>query len=578
MANKVLAGRYELFERIGEGGMSVVYKAKDKLLNRFVAIKILKPQFINDHKFIDSFRRESQAAASMSHPNIVNIYDVGREGNIHYIVMELIEGRTLSDYIKAQGAMSYPKVIALSKQIAAALSFAHKNHIIHRDVKPHNVMITPNGTAKITDFGIAKAVNAATIVDNTDGIIGSVHYFSPEQARGGYVDEKSDIYSLGIVMYEMLTGRVPFDGDNPVNIALMHINGEMVPPSRLVAGVPPALEHIIMKCTDKYPVNRYASADELIEALNNLEFVGSVVGNSVLMGGTNNVRTDARTRGPIAETDYDDGEDYEDEYVEDRGRNNKKPMNKKKKIAIICSAAAVVAIALFVTLGFAFGLFGGKEIEAPSFKNMTLQEAQDAAEEYDVRIKKGEEVVSEEVEKGRIVSQDPEAGTKIKTGSTITVNISIGLGDGSVPDLSGKLENELEAYLEAVGFKLGNVTTRPGEEPEGTVIDQDPAPGTEAEKGTAINVVVSDGSKAKAIMPFVTGMTLSEASSAIANAGLTVGNVTYDYSDTYASGEVMWQQYEGNAQKERGTSVKLIVSKGKKPEATKPSEPAGEEQ
>ena len=170
MANKVLAGRYELFERIGEGGMSVVYKAKDKLLNRFVAIKILKPQFIGDHKFIDSFRRESQAAASMSHPNIVNIYDVGREGNIHYIVMELIEGRTLSDYIKANGAMSYPKVIALSKQIAAALSFAHKNHIIHRDVKPHNVMITPNGTAKITDFGIAKAVNAATIVDNTDGV------------------------------------------------------------------------------------------------------------------------------------------------------------------------------------------------------------------------------------------------------------------------------------------------------------------------------------------------------------------------------------------------------------------------
>ena len=570
MANKVLAGRYELFERIGEGGMSVVYKAKDKLLNRFVAIKILKPQFINDHKFIDSFRRESQAAASMSHPNIVNIYDVGREGNIHYIVMELIEGKTLSDYIKAQGAMSYPKVIALSKQIAEALSFAHKNHIIHRDVKPHNVMITPNGTAKITDFGIAKAVNAATIVDNTDGIIGSVHYFSPEQARGGYVDEKSDIYSLGIVMYEMLTGRVPFDGDNPVNIALMHINGEMVPPSRLISGVPPALEHIIMKCTDKYPVNRYASADELIEALNNLEFVGSVVGNSVLMGGSNNGSDAAAARGPIAETDYDDGEDYYDEDEGERGKKkkNKKPMDKKKKIAIICSSVAAAIIVLVIALGFVFGWFGGKEIEAPSFEGMTLQEAQEAAKEYDVKIKKGEEVVSDEVEKGVIVSQDPEPGTKIRTGSTIKVNIIIGLGDGSVPDLTGKMENELEAYLEAVGFKLGNVTTRPGKEPEGTVISQNPKPGSEAEKGTAIDVVVSDGSKAKAIMPFVTGMTLNEASSAILNAGLTVGNVSYDYSNTYASGEVMWQQYEGNAQKERGTSVKLIVSKGKKPEAT----------
>ncbi len=577
MSNKVLAGRYELFERIGEGGMSVVYKAKDKLLNRFVAIKILKPQFIGDHKFIDSFRRESQAAASMSHPNIVNIYDVGREGNIHYIVMELIEGKTLSDYIKAQGAMSYPKVIALSKQIAAALSFAHKNHIIHRDVKPHNVMIAPNGTAKITDFGIAKAVNAATIVDNTEGIIGSVHYFSPEQARGGYVDEKSDIYSLGIVMYEMLTGRVPFDGDNPVNIALMHINGEMIPPSKLVAGVPPALEHIILKCTDKYPVNRYASADELIEALNNLEFVGSVVGSSVLMGGNNGEpqdRMQADGQGPIAETDYDDGEDeYEEDRAgkgkkKDKNKNKKKPMDKKKKMIIIgsCVAAGILIIGLIAAA--ALGAFGGKEIEAPNFKNMTLEEAKDAAKEYNIKVKKGDEVISEEVEKGKIVSQDPKAGEMVKEGGTIKVNISIGLGDGDIPDLTGKMQNELEAYLKAAGFSLGSVTSEPGQEPQGTVIRQDPAAGTKAEKGTAINVVVSDGSKAKAIMPFVTGMTLGDASSAIANAGLKVGNVTYDYSDTYANGEVMWQQFEGNAQKERGTSVKLIVSKGKKPEPT----------
>lgn len=588
MSNKVLAGRYELFERIGEGGMSVVYKAKDKLLNRFVAIKILKPQFISDHKFIDSFRRESQAAASMSHPNIVNIYDVGREGNIHYIVMELIEGKTLSDYIKAQGAMSYPKVIALSKQIAAALSFAHKNHIIHRDVKPHNVMIAPNGTAKITDFGIAKAVNAATIVDNTEGIIGSVHYFSPEQARGGYVDEKSDIYSLGIVMYEMLTGRVPFDGDNPVNIALMHINGEMVPPSKLVTGVPPALEHIILKCTDKYPVNRYASAEELIEALNNLEFVGSVVGSSVLMGGNNGEQDRMQTSGPgpIAETDYDDGED---EYEEDRagrgkkkGKNKdkKKPMDKKKKMIIIGSSIAAGVLIIGLIVAAALGAFGGKEIEAPNFKNMTLEEAKDAAKEYNIKVKKGDEVVSEEVEKGKIVSQDPKAGDMIKEGSTIKVNISIGLGDGDVPDLTGKMQNELSAYLEAAGFALGSVTSEPGEEPQGTVIRQDPAVGTKAEKGTAINVVVSDGSKAKAIMPFVTGMTLGDATSAIANAGLKVGNVTYDYSDTYANGEVMWQQFEGNAQKEKGTSVKLIVSKGKKPEpttqpTTQPQQPAG---
>ena len=564
MSNKVLAGRYELFERVGEGGMSVVYKAKDKLLNRFVAIKILKPEFINDHKFIDSFRRESQAAASLSHPNIVNIYDVGREGNIHYIVMELIQGKTLSDYIKEQGPMPYPKVIALSKQIAAALAFAHKNHIIHRDVKPHNVMITPNGTAKITDFGIAKAVNAATIVDNTEGIIGSVHYFSPEQARGGYVDEKSDIYSLGIVMYEMLTGRVPFDGDNPVNIALMHINGEMIPPSKLVDGVPPALEHIILKCTDKYPVNRFASADELIEALNNLEFVSTVVGDSVLVNGRNR----DEQRGPIAETDYDDGED---EYVDERDYNRKKgkkpPMSKKKKIIIIASAVAA-ALLLFVVIGFATGLFGGEEIEAPDFKNMTLKEAKIAAKEYKIRIKKGDEVVSEEVEQGRIVSQDPDAGTTIKTGSTVTVNISKGLGDGSVPDLRGKKQSELADYLEAAGFKLGTVSEEASEEEKGTVLSQDPNAGEEVEKGTAINVVVSDGSKAKATVPYLVGKSINDAQSALSKAGLSLGSISYEYSSTYAEGEVIWQQYDANAQLDKGTSVRIRVSKGAKPTET----------
>ena len=528
MGTKVLAGRYELFERIGEGGMSVVYKAKDKLLNRFVAIKILKPEFIHDSKFIDSFRRESQSAASLSHPNIVNIYDVGREGNIHYIVMELIEGRTLSDYIKAQGAMSYPKVIALAKQIAAALAFAHKNHIIHRDVKPHNVMITPNGTAKITDFGIAKAVNSATIVDNTEGIIGSVHYFSPEQARGGYVDEKSDIYSLGIVMYEMLTGKVPFDGDNPVNIALMHINGEMVPPSQVVSGVPPALEHIILKCTDKYPVNRYASADELIEALNNLEFVGGIVGSDALLKGGER---------RIAETEYQSGEE------EDERKKKRAPLSRKKMMII---GAAALAVIVALGIAFATGLLGGKTIEAPTFVGMTLEQAQVAAETYDVKIVEGDEVISEEYEKGLIVSQDPMPGEDVKTGSTITVNISKGLGDGAVPDLVGKNESELEAFLEAADFKLGTVTTEASDKPKGYVLSQSPKAGEEIEKGTAINVVVSDGSEAKVGVPSLIGQTEAQAKTALKNAGLNVGKVSTEYSSKYAAGTVMWQQYDAN--------------------------------
>lgn len=568
MATKVLAGRYELFERIGEGGMSVVYKAKDKLLNRFVAIKILKPQFINDHKFIDSFRRESQAAASLSHPNIVNIYDVGREGNIHYIVMELIEGKTLSDYIHEQGPMSYPKVIVLSKQIAAALSFAHKNHIIHRDVKPHNIMITPSGTAKITDFGIAKAVNAATIVDNTEGIIGSVHYFSPEQARGGYVDEKSDIYSLGIVMYEMLTGRVPFDGDNPVNIALMHINGEMVPPSKLVEGVPPALEHIILKCTDKYPVNRFVSADELIESLNNLEFVGSVVGNSVLMGGNggngNNLRKE-----PVVRTDYDDGEGYDDEDDQkkhSKSKGSSKKMDKKKKLIIICAAVAA-ALVVGIVIAAAAGLFGGSEIVVKSFKGMTVTEAENWLEDNDIdlKIKEGRKVVSDEVEAGKIASQDPGDGEKVKEGSTITVYVSKGKGEDTVPDLVGSMESEAEATITAAGFTFGGIKYEASEEERGTIIRQSPEGNSKAEKGSKITVYVSDGSKAKSVMPYLVGKTIGEAKSALENAGLKMGSPSYDYSTTYAEGEVMWQQYDANAQLDKGTTVRVRVSKGPEP-------------
>jgi serine/threonine-protein kinase len=371
-------------------------------------------------------------------------------------------------------------------------------------------------------------------------------------------------------MYEMITGRAPFNGDNPVNIALMHINGEMIPPSKLVDGVPPALEHIILKCTDKYPVNRYSSAEELIEALNNLEFVGSVVGNSVLMGNKNAVAS----RGPIAETNYDDGEEVEEENKKKKKAKKDKKESEddgKKKKMIIIIAAVVAAIVLGLAACFATGVIGGKEIDAPNFKNMTFEEAQRAAEEdYDIKIKMGDEVISEDVEKGRIVSQDPVAGTKIKTGSTITVNISKGLGEGEVPDLSGKDLSDLEAYLSAAGFTLGSVKERASDEPEGTVLNQDPAPGSNLEKGSAINVVVSDGSKAKASVPYLIGKTIGEAEQALRDAGLSRGTVSYDYSNTYAEGEVMWQQYEPGAPLDRGTSVKIRVSKGPEPTPTQP--------
>lgn len=269
MASRILAGRYELLDKIGEGGMAVVFKAKDRLLSRYVAIKILRPEFTKDPVFINSFRRESQMAAGLSHPNIVNIYDVGKEGNIHYIVMELMEGEPLSELIKKNGRVEPHKAASIARQIAMGLSAAHKSGLIHRDVKPHNIMFGADGTAKITDFGIAKKVTGETLVgEQKENVMGSVHYFSPEQARGAYVDEKSDIYSLGICLYEMLTAKVPFDGETAVEVAVKHMNESMTPPSEIAENIPLDLEDIVMKATDKDPEKRYRSMDEMITALN----------------------------------------------------------------------------------------------------------------------------------------------------------------------------------------------------------------------------------------------------------------------------------------------------------------------
>lgn len=565
MSSKILAGRYELFEKIGEGGMSVVYKAKDMLLNRYIAIKVLKPEFIKDQKFIESFRRESQAAASLTHPNIVNIFDVGHEGNIHYIVMELVEGRTLSDMIQDEGPLPYQKVIELTKQIAAALSMAHKHQIIHRDVKPHNVLITSDGTAKITDFGIAKAVNSSTIVDTTGGgIMGSVHYFSPEQARGGYVDEKSDIYSLGIVMYEMLTGRVPFDGDNPVNIALMHINSEIVAPSKLISGIPPALERIVLKCTDKYQTNRFPSADELIKALDNLEFVGSVVGDAVFFDKQDTVDPEK----PLVDTDFDDGEEEEEEEERPKKKKKQKKREKEKgesagknKKLIIGGICAVFVILVGLAVAWATGLIGGSPNIVPNLENMTFEEAQEKAEEVGFKVEKGDMVTDPDIDVGCVVSQDPAANTTAKKGTTIRVNLCTGPGKADVPDVTGKTEEEAKEILAASGFRLGNATPGASEKKKGLIFEQSPEAGTTAERGTAVDVTVSDGSLVKVKVPYLIGKDLDEAKSLLEAAQLKF-SVEYENSDTYEENQVTWQEYKANEKVSKGTTVKLKVSEG----------------
>jgi Serine/threonine protein kinase len=582
MSSRILAGRYELLEKIGDGGMAVVYKARDRLLNRFVAIKILKPEFVKDLKFIENFRRESQSAASLSHSNIVNIYDVGREGNIHYIVMELIEGQALSDIIKNEGPMEYHTAVEIVRQIALALSFAHKNHIIHRDVKPHNILITPEGTAKITDFGIAKAVNSGTIVGNTGTIMGSVHYFSPEQARGGYVDEKSDIYSLGIVLYELVTGRVPFDADNPVAVALMHMNDEMTPPSHYTPSIPPALEEIIMKATNKYQVNRFKTASEMYDALGSIDMVktrvmsdyryntGSGLDATIMMNAVSGQSSAAE----IADSKEDTTGDMRKKGKKEEKSKKKVKINKIKVAAIILALVCAIPVSQLVLS--AFEHFGAaKEVAVPDLKGMTVEQATDELNKYKLKLKVGDEISSSEYEKGEIVSQDPNADMTVKEGYTVNVNVSKGKAkEGTVPNVVNKTYSDVEFVLKSYGYALGDVTQENSDMPKDVVIRQTPDAGTEAAPGTKVDIVVSLGSAVEKVsVPDVKGKDIDTAKDMLEKAGLGIGATGYEMSNAYQINTVMWQQYEPGTMVDKGTGVNLKISTGDQPPASSRSIP-----
>ena len=572
MSNKLLAGRYELIEKIGEGGMAVVYKGKDRLLNRYVAIKILRPEYTKDEQFIESFRRESQAAAGLSHPNIVGVYDVGKEGNIHFIVMELIDGKTLSEVIKEKGRLEYKEAINITLQVASALSLAHKNQIIHRDIKPHNILITSTGVAKLTDFGIAKAVSAATIAGGSNKIMGSVHYFSPEQARGAYVDERSDIYSLGIVLFEMLTGKVPFDGDNPVSIALMHINDPMPSLTKEVPGVPPQLEKIVNKATEKYQSNRYRNVDEMISDLEDIEFVTKVIGKNAFAVEDNS--SDASQ----PKQERKNGEEAPVPARKERQRNERSDSSKdKNKMTLfIVIGVVIVAIAALIGLGSMLGWFGGSdEITVPNFVGKTLEEATAEAEEKGLVIQEGDLVFSPDQEEGFIASQNPASGSKVTEGKVITVNISKGKKDGVVPKIEGMDYDEAKEYLESFGFKMGPGVTVDSPLPKGIIVSQSVPYGTQAKSGTEINVEISNGKGKEMVkVPNLIGRTPDEANSLLSQAGLsTNGSVVYEEVEGMAQNLVFWQSIAADTEVEKGTAVDYKVSKGTKPEGSGSGDP-----
>lgn len=565
MSSRLLAGRYELIEKIGEGGMAIVYKAKCRLLNRYVAIKILRPEFTKDEQFVENFRRESQAAAGLSHPNIVSVYDVGQEGNIHFIVMELVEGKTLSELIEEKGRLDYKEAINITRQVASALSLAHKNQIVHRDIKPHNILITNTGVAKLADFGIAKAVSASTIIGGNNKVMGSVHYFSPEQARGAYVDERSDIYSLGIVLYEMLTGKVPFDGDNPISIALMHINDPMPPVSAEVPGIPPQLEKIIMKATDKYQTNRYRTADEMIEDLDNIEFITKVMGQKAFtIAGEEEKEQPAVSVHPERERTHRKSE------LAGNTEESDKTLERANKIStgFIIGAVAVLVIAGIISLGALLGWFSGdsEEIKVPIFVGRTFEEAQALAQETGLEIARGEDVYSPDQEEGKITSQNPTADSVVSPGKLITVYVSKGKKDGVVPKIVGMDYKVASEYLKTFGFELGIVKTESSTLPENVIIEQSVEEGSTASKGTKIDVTVSDGKGKETVkMPNLIGKTPDEANAIIDTEGLKLWDATYEETTTTAQNLIFWQQYPEGTELEKGTAVSYKVSKGEKP-------------
>lgn len=566
MGSRILAGRYELLDKIGEGGMAVVFKARDRLLNRHVAIKILKPEFTKDLVFIESFRRESQTAAGLVHPNIVNVYDVGKEGNIYYIVMELIDGKPLSEIIEQEGALDPKRAATITKQIASALAAAHKHQLIHRDVKPHNIMLTSEGIAKITDFGIAKAMSTGTFVGSQqEAVMGSVHYFSPEQARGGYVDEKSDIYSLGIVLYEMLTGTVPFDGDSAVSVAVKHMNEDMTLPSKMNPDIPTDLEDIVLKATNKLQINRYKSADEMITALNFIKYSKSASGLDAEAGRPVN---SAANGSALA---FGDGAKKEEEAPINHINSEKSKGKKKKKVVFHPEKMLIILFALALAIpasGYIYkAIMGGGDVadlKVPDIVGMTEAQAIEILSPAGLSLAVDMELPSSIYAEGEIISQTPKAEAVVKAGITIRVNLSKGTVDGTVPGIDGKPLSGAKYILETYGYKVGSVAEEYSDDvPAGIVISQSPSKGTVLADGAAVNIVVSLGPEFSELDVLdLRGMTLEDATAAIESMGLSLGAITYTENASVEKDAVISHSPGPGTTITEPVEVDLVVSKG----------------
>lgn len=573
-----LADRYEILDKIGTGGMSDVYKAMDHILGREVAVKVLKQEFAEDVTFVTKFRSEAQSAAGLEHPNIVNIYDVGSENGMYYIVMEYVEGITLKTYIEKKGQLNFKEAISIAIQVGRGIEAAHNKGIIHRDIKPQNIIISTEGKVKVTDFGIARATSSNTI--HAD-VMGSVHYASPEQARNGYVDGKSDIYSLGIVMYEMVTGRVPFDGDTTVAVALQHLQEEMVAPSAYAPDLPISLEKIILKCTMKSPDRRYAAIEDLLLDLKkalvspNEDFVTMGSAEEVEKTRVISPEEQEQIKEGLAGDAEEDGELMDDEDEEDEG-----PVNPKldKAITIMGIAAAVIIIAIVIYIvGSFFGLFKfgtkkndtkdkdsktqAEQVEMISVVGMTEDEASSALKKAGVSY----EIVyesSDDAEEGDVINQSVKEGEKIPSTEKVKITVCKE-GDLEIPSVVGMDGDSAIQTLKDKGFKANRTFEYSADVAEGNVINQTPT--GVGKKGDTVTIVVSAGIQSVQV-PSLANKTQQEASNELAAVGLQVGNVTTEYSDNYAAGRVIRQSVTQGKTVDAGTAVDLVISDGKKPE------------
>ena len=590
-----LADRYEILGKIGAGGMSDVYKAKDLTLGRFVAIKVLKSEFSEDMNFVTKFRTEAQSAAGLEHPNIVNIYDVGSEKGIHYIVMEYVEGITLKTYIEKKGQLSFKEAVSIAIQVGRGIEAAHSKGIIHRDIKPQNIIISTEGKVKVTDFGIARAASSNTI---SSDVMGSVHYSSPEQARNGFVDGKSDIYSLGIVMYEMVTGRVPFDGDTTVAVAIQHLQEEMVAPSAYAPNLPISMEKIILKCTQKNADRRYESMTALLTDLR--KALVSPNEDFVVMVPTENqdktrIIADDELKQIKKETgsihvnmpEVTEPEETEDDELEDDDTEELNPKMEKAITIMGIAAAVIIVIIIIVLLVNLFGGFGSgksnkstekessqttetsttetsdtEKLTVPDVRGKTYEAAKSELEAMGLTIENKGEISSNDYDEGQVANQDPVAGESLAGGGTVEVVISSGKGSIDVPGVTGVVYTDAISTLENAGFKVEKTYSYSSTVSENYVISQSPVSGTLGKEGDTITIEISQGAELVTVPNLITYKTEEEARSLLTDFTVTVEQA---YSDTYPAGIVMQQSLEANTSVEKGSAITITMSLGPEP-------------